>query len=86
MQLWWIPGYAAAVTQINIRPKFKILTVVHVAGEDMYVWFEHLMGVLEEFGRAHGCKYAEEFGRPGWKKVGQKLGWKPVYQVMRKSL
>lgn len=86
MQLWWIPGYAVAITQINVLPQFKTLAVVHVAGEQMDLWFENLMSVLEEFGRGNDCKYAEEFGRPGWKKVGEKLGWKPVYQVMRKTL
>lgn len=86
MQLWLVPGYAAAVTQIQVFPQFKVLVLLYLGGHDMGVWLEDLMDAIEEYGRQMGCKYGEEYGRKGWERIGKRRGAEVTFTVMRKAL
>ncbi len=86
MQLWMVPGQAAAVTQIQIFPQFKTLVILYLGGEQMSEWIEELMDTFEEYGRFMGCKYAEQYGRKGWERVARDRGAKTAFTVVRKAL
>jgi len=87
MQLWVIGDYqAVAVTQIAIYPQFKACIVVAMAGDGLTEWFDDIMGAIEGWAAAMGCRYVEEYGRKGWAKVGAARGYEHVYTVMRKAL
>lgn len=88
MQLW--TGYAdgrleaAAITEIVVRPRKKVLRIVAMAGRDAPAWIETGMPMLEAFGRESGCKDIEMQGRRGWERL---LGsWRADHIVMRKGL
>jgi len=87
MQLWIAGDYQAiAVTQIQIYPQHKTCLIVAMAGEGMDEWFENLVCTIETWAKQMNCKYVEEYGRPGWKRVGAPLGYSQVYAVMRKQI
>ena len=87
MQLWIIGDYqAAAVTMLNIYPQHKSWLVVAVGGEGMDEWFDDLMETIEGWASKMGCKYVEEYGRKGWRKVGATRGYEETYVVMRKQV
>lgn len=86
MQLWLVPGRAAAVTQILDYPKRRTLAILYLGGEGMKGWLDPLIDTIEEFGRAMDCSCLEEHGRKGWERIGKKRGGELVYSVMRKAL
>jgi len=87
MQLWVVGEYqAACVTQITIYPQHTVCMVVALGGDGLVEWFDELMGTIESWAKEQGCKYVEEFGRKGWRKVGAKRGYKETYLVMRKQV
>jgi len=87
MQLWKIGEWdAVAVTEIYQVPQYQALTVVFMAGDGMETWFDPVMDVLEDFAKAHRCKYVEARGRRGWVKVGKKRGYEEMLTVVRKAL
>jgi len=85
-QLWVIPGKAAAVTEIHIYPQHKTLVISFLGGDDMASWFDDMMNVLESYAKVMECRYIEEYGRPGWERIGNRIGFEKVYTVMRKDL
>lgn len=87
MQLWNVQSWRAMViTQISVCRTHRKLMVCYMAGEGLEEWFDQCMDVLEAFAMEHGCQYVEEYGRPGWERVGKKRGYEKVYTVMRKPL
>lgn len=86
MQLWVIGEYrAACITQIVVYPQHKTCLVVALGGDGLSEWFDELMDEIESWASQMGCKFVEEFGRPGWQKIGKARGYSQVYTVMRKS-
>lgn len=55
----------AAVTEINIFPRKKILTIAYLAGHDFELWKPGIE-VLKDFALHHGCKSIQIHGRKGW--------------------
>ena len=86
MQLWCVWDgvmIAAVLTQMNVWPTgLKTARVVMAGGMYMKKW-THMMDLIEQWARAHGCRYLEAGGRPGWKKV---LGWKQIAVELVKDL
>lgn len=85
MQLWVMPN-AAAVTQIHVYPRRKVLVIAYLGGSGMSEWIEELMDTMEEYGRAMGCDCVDTYGRKGWERVGKARGAESVYTVVRKAL
>jgi hypothetical protein len=87
MQLWIAGDYqACAVTQINRYPQHKTCLIVAMAGEGMDEWFDELLSTIEEWASKMKCKYVEEYGRKGWRKIGASRGYEQIYTVMRKPV
>lgn len=77
MQLWVCAGDAIAITEIIVLPQFKVLGVPVIAGEGLKDWLPDLVETLKAFGKDHGCKYMDGYGRKGWLKALDKYGFKP---------
>ena len=87
MQLWRIGDWdAIAVTEIYKTPQFLALMVIFMAGDGMNEWFDDVMELLEQFARAHGCKFVEARGRRGWVRVGKERGYEEMLTICRKEL
>lgn len=87
MQLWtaWDGKelVAAAVTEIRIYPRMKVLAMPLLAGERLKDWLE-FQPTFEEYARAHGCSHLEGYARKGWLRVLK--NWTPQWTVIRKEL
>ena len=72
MQLWVHASKeskGAFVTHIMKYPQMNVLLVLTLGGENFENWNEELNETLVGFGKEHGCKYIELFGRKGWGKA-----------------
>lgn len=85
MQLW-VADEFACITEISVLPRWKVCTVLFLAGHGVTRWFDDLMDVLEAWARENGCKYTACHGRPGWKKLGGARGYDVVATSLRKQL
>lgn len=74
------------VTEVQIHPFFKILSVPIVAGDEMDTWLDDLVSTTVEFGRHHDCKYIEGYGRKGWVRRLSDYGFKDYSVTVRREL
>lgn len=86
MQLWIVKQgmriIAACVTQVINYPNKKVLMICFVGGEDFEDW-KHLFSELKKFAEHHQCSSIEIYGRSGWKKKIQDLGFEQIHSVYR---
>lgn len=78
--------HAAAITEINAYPEYKVLHAPYVAGDDMDRWLVPLLDVFEAYARHHGCAYVTGCGRRGWVKALKPYGWEEGFTIVRKQL
>ena len=82
MQLW--PGKeGCAVTEIVNYPNRKVLHVFLAGGKLEQITNMHDDAV--KWGKIQGCDSMTLSGRPGWKKILAKEGWKQVQIVLAKE-
>lgn len=67
-QLWMTEG-AAATTAIATFPVGKVLTVVHLGGENMFGWLKEGLEAIERFAREQNCDRIRINGREEWSRV-----------------
>lgn len=72
-------------TQIIAFP-YRRLQVLFALGNNMKEYIELLNGTLEKFAIMQGCEEAEVFGRRGWEKLLEPLGFKTRSIVMSKKI
>lgn len=53
-------------------------------GEDG--WFDDVQEEIELWAESHGCDYVEGIGRPGWERIGKRLGYRKQYTIYVKEL
>ena len=85
MQMWQ-GEHSVVVTQILEYPRMKELCVFLAAGSMPEM--VRLAPIVEEFGRASGCKRMVFAGRPGWARTFLTLerGWVSKLAVFEKEL
>lgn len=71
--------YGAVVTEINTYPRKTALVMHFTGGIDLSLWKDPMLKMLQRFARDHGCSIIESYGRPGWKKVFEKDGFKQQF-------
>lgn len=79
----------SAVTQIvpHVSGQIHMETILTGAvANTMEKWFEESAKTLEEFGRLNGADHFIFYGRPGWRKMFKKRGYKEYYVAMSKDL
>lgn len=89
MQLWVIGDFqGVVVTQIENRPSENVLFVQFMAGDDMKVWLDDWIEVMEQFARYNNCTVVEFSGRKGWCKIAERQGehYKPIRTTFRREL
>lgn len=82
MQLWYVPGTHALVTQIQDKPLCRTLVIVLCGGAGLWQ-APAVIRALEDYGRAMGCTEVRIQGRRGW---GRVLGYESTETIMRKKL
>jgi hypothetical protein len=69
----------AVVTNIITYPQKKILCMQFCGGEQLKLWKDQMLGLLQRFARDSGCEGIESTGRPGWAKVFKNDGYKATW-------
>ena len=70
VQLWNIHDWRGiCVTQITDLPRWRLLSILYLAGDGMKEWLPDVIDTLREYAEKKKCKYAELIGRPGWGKL-----------------
>lgn len=83
-QFW--PGiHCAAITEIAQFTTKKMLVMQHVGG-DLDELLHRMEPHLCAFARAAGCDGIMGLGREGWKRVGEKLGYRLAWVALMKYL
>lgn len=71
-QLWVVVDsenevlYGAALTQILIYPRAKIMNVFMLGGRDWKKWKEDISSAMERFAHDQKCDFLQSIGRKGW--------------------
>ena len=89
MQLWVKLGKkveGAFVTEILNYPQKNILVVLLLGGENFQDWVEETVSLLVAFGKEKKCSYVELFGRKGWTKTLQGLGFEEKLRIIVKEI
>lgn len=73
------------ITEFVQYPRMKVLRMVGMAGEKPLLAFK-FQNYFENWARQNGAEALETFATPRTVKFDQKIGMKPVYTLMRKSL
>lgn len=68
--------YGAVVTEIYVYPQTVALTMHFTGGIELKKWKNEMLQMLQRFGKDHGCKIIESYGRPGWEKIFKNDGFK----------
>ena len=70
----WVHNNSWAVTQISVYPRRRLLDVVAVVGDlgDCRILNEKLV----KFANEMGVDLIASYGRRGWVRLGERLGWK----------
>lgn len=91
MQLWLVYDstpefYGAAVTQIVSYPQFDAMRVVLLGGKQFDAWKKQLDAELCKAATKVGCKRMEAFGRTGFVRSLQGVGYDKLYTAIGKEL
>ena len=89
MQLWinWEDGVKGVfVTQVINYPQLSILLVLLLGGKEFIEWRDEVDETLNEFGKEHGCKYVEFFGRKGWGNYLKDINYKEQVRMFTKEI
>ena len=79
---FWHGRASAAITQIEVSPRTKALTV-WLAGGDLAELRDEMLPRAEAFAREQGCRFVAVTGRPGWARA---LGYRPLHWTCAKEL
>ena len=91
MQLWMAftaePQFlGAAVTQLVEYPQFSAMRIVLLGGKRFDEWKAKLDDQISDTARKLGCKRMEAFGRAGFVRSLQGLGYNKMYVAIGKEL
>lgn len=88
MQLWvtFREGHVstAGVSQIVNYPCEKRLVILFLAGDSENL-FSH-WHTISQWGKSQGCESCEIYGRPGWERKLEKIGFKKIHTVLKINL
>lgn len=85
--IWSINNFeGVAVLEICPLPKFSVLDVPLLAGDNMKNWLSPLIRQLTLYAKSSGCKYIDAFGRRGWTRQLEEYGFKPYSYDVRLRL
>ena len=87
-QLWVVGDFEGViVTNLDIRPKERVLWVRFMAGDNMNDWLDDWIVVQENYARHNGCTAIEFSGRKAWNRIHeQHREYKPILTTFRREL
>jgi hypothetical protein len=68
--------YGVFVTRITDYAQKRQCEILLLAGKERELWEDKMVLTIEELARANGCARISLLGRPGWKKLGDRHGYK----------
>ena len=68
--------YGVFVTRIQDHPYKRQCEVVLLAGKHRELWEDKVTLTIEELAKSNGCDRIAILARPGWKKLGDRHGYK----------
>ena len=77
--------YGVSVTEIIQRPLQKCLNIRIMTGKHREKW-QHMIKLLEDFGKKEKCDKMELIARPGWEKVLRQFKYKKSHVLLEKTL
>lgn len=79
----FVRGESFCITEVINAPRKRYLNIFLIVGtlEIMEIHDDILA-----FAKEAGCEFLQAFGRPGWKPVVKKYGWKPEQIVFRRKI
>lgn len=81
----WLGEKSAAVSEIIVFPKMKVLHL-WLCGGDMEEITEVMLPKAVAFASERGCKRMTTAGRKGWDRVMSRYGFNPIASVCAKDL
>jgi hypothetical protein len=89
MQLWVLEKgkeiVGCVVTQICIYPNSKRLLIFALAGEGFDNW-QHHFATIKAWAKEEGCESCEIYGRPGWERKLNTMGFEKISTVLKVKL
>ena len=76
---------AICVTNVEIYPLAKVLNFLLLAGHDMVAWLPGIRQI-HQWARGHDCTVSQVYGRRGWSRLLEPLGFKHECDMMRMAL
>ena len=77
---------SALIHKKTFESGLSVLNVPVIGGEDMHLWGKKLLTTLEQIAKEEGCKQVYGSGRPGWKRVMEKEGYKVIHTIMSREV
>jgi len=71
----------AVVTSFLHYPRKKYLSLVFCGGEDLKLWKDAMLKLLQHWAFDNNCDGIESTGRPGWAKIFANDGHKATWQT-----
>ena len=73
---------------IDDMAKVRICRIQLLAGEigRGWDWVPPMMDMIESYARDMNCDKLENYGRPGWRRMSKRYGWKEVFSLSEKDL
>lgn len=81
----WLGDRSAAVTEIIVYPRLKVLHL-WLCGGDLAEIVETMLPRAEKWAKAKGCSRLTTGGRKGWDRVMSKHGFAPIASVCAKDI
>ena len=90
MQLWVIGSefawVAAAVTYIYRPFTVRLCKILLAGGRGADLWLPEFIETVERFAALNKCGAIEVFGRPGWRKLARRTGFRHECSVFIKRI
>lgn len=90
MQLWMVGKeylwVAAAVTYIHKPFTVRLCRILVAGGRDADLWLPELIETVKQFATFNKCDAIEVFGRPGWRKLARRTGFRHECSVFVKRV
>lgn len=79
----WVSGDSFCITEVINAPRKRYLNIFLIVGElSILELHDQILAFAEEA----GCDFLQAYGRPGWKPVVEKLGWKAEQILFRRKI
>lgn len=79
----FVSGESFCITEVINAPRRRYLNIFMIVGELSIL---ELHNDILAFAEEAGCEFLQAYGRPGWKPVVEKLGWKAEQIVFRRKI